>query len=393
MSPEELLRYSRHTLLPEFGFKGQDALKAGRVLIVGAGGLGSPAALYLAAAGVGTIGIADFDVVDETNLQRQILYGTGDVGQKKVETAASRLREANPHIAIEEHPEALDASNAVRLISDYDVVLDGTDNFSTRYLVNDACVLAKRPNVYGSVFRFEGQASVFATRGGPCYRCLHPEPPPAGLIPNCAEAGVLGVLPGVIGTIQATEAIKVLTGIGEPLVGRLLLYDALRMRFRQIALPRDPACPVCGDAPTIRELQAYDPVACETPAATAGSKGPALQREPQRMEPRGFSPGDNDTMTVDELIEWRRNAHPHVLIDVREPSEHATSRIDGARLIPLRQLQSQVSTLPKDRPIVVHCAVGGRSAVAVAMLKVQGFDARNLSGGIRAWQAKAQSDS
>jgi adenylyltransferase/sulfurtransferase len=220
-------------------------------------------------------------------------------------------------------------------------VLDGTDNFSTRFLVNDACVIAKRPNVYGSVFRFEGQVSVFAMPGGPCYRCLHPEPPPAGLIPNCAEAGVLGVLPGVIGTIQATEAIKVLTGIGEPLVGRLLLYDALRMRFRQIALPRDPACPMCGDAPTIRELHAYDPVVCETDS---------------RVEPAAARPRDpeDDSMTVDELIEWRREARPHVLIDVREPPEHATSRIEGARLIPIRQLQSQVSTLPKDRPIVVH---------------------------------------
>jgi len=400
-SPEELLRYSRHTLLPEFGIKGQAALQAGRVLIVGTGGLGSPAALYLAAAGVGTIGLVDFDTVDETNLQRQVLYGTADVGRLKVDVAASRLREANPHIAIEEHHGALDASNALRLISGYDVVLDGTDNFSTRFLVNDACVMAKRPNVYGSVFRFEGQVAVFATPGGPCYRCLHPEPPPAGLIPNCAEAGVLGVLPGVIGTIQATEVIKVLTGIGEPLIGRLLLYDALRMRVRQIALPRDPACPMCGDAPTIRELVAYDPIVCDVdpgsdhlrqgyggpPKLQAKAEDPGLQKEP--MEPRGFSPGvgdvHEDDMTVDELDQWRREAHPHLLIDVREPSEHATSRIDGARLIPLRQLQSHVKSLPKDRPIVVHCAVGGRSAVAVAMLKVQGFDARNLSGGIKAW--------
>jgi adenylyltransferase/sulfurtransferase len=372
-SPDELLRYSRHTLLPEFGLKGQAALKAGRVLIVGTGGLGSPAALYLAAAGVGTIGLVDFDTIDETNLQRQILYGTADVGRPKVAVAAARLRDTNPHIAIEEHGEALDASNAIRLISAYDVVLDGTDNFSTRFLVNDACVMAKRPNVYGSVFRFEGQVSVFATRGGPCYRCLHPEPPPPGLIPNCAEAGVLGVLPGVIGTIQATEAIKVLTGIGESLVGRLLLYDALRMRFRQIALPRDPACPMCGDAPTIRELAAYDPIACGV-SDVADARSDSATRET-----------NEDEMTVEELDQWRRADHPHLLIDVREPSEHATSRIEGARLIPLRQLQAQVKSLPKDRPIVVHCAVGGRSAVAVAMLKVQGFDARNLSGGIKAW--------
>lgn len=378
-SPDELLRYSRHTLLPEFGVTGQAALKRGRVLIVGTGGLGSPAALYLAAAGVGTIGLVDFDTVDETNLQRQVLYGTGDVGKPKVAVAAARLREANPHIEIEEHSGAIDASNALRLISAYDVVVDGTDNFSTRFLINDACVMARRPNVYGSVFRFEGQVAVFATADGPCYRCLHPEPPPAGLIPNCAEAGVLGVLPGVIGTIQATEAIKLLTGLGEPLVGRLLLYDAMRMRMRQIALPRDPACPMCGDAPTIRELVAYDPIVCE-PAAIDN-----LERRP---ESSGVGTREEGEMTVDELDQWRRQAHPHLLIDVREPSEHATNRIEGARLIPLRQLQSQVKTLPKDRPIVVHCAVGGRSAVAVAMLKVQGFDARNLSGGIRAWLAK-----
>jgi len=384
-SPEELLRYSRHTLLPEFGQKGQAALKAGRVLIVGAGGLGSPAALYLAAAGIGTIGIADFDTIDETNLQRQVLYGTADVGKPKVAVAAARLRDVNPHIAIEEHGGALDASNAIRLISAYDLVLDGTDNFTTRFLVNDACVMAKRPNVYGSVFRFEGQVSVFATPGGPCYRCLHPEPPPAGLIPNCAEAGVLGVLPGVIGTIQATEAIKTIAGIGEPLVGRLLLYDALRMRFRQIALPRDPACPMCGDAPTIRELVSYD-FTCEPvdpdPKWSAGSSDPASN--PGSKDP-GLQVTSEDDMTVDELDQWRREARPHLLIDVRESSEHATSRIEGARLIPLRQLQSHVKSLPTDRPIVVHCAVGGRSAVAVAMLKMQGFDARNLTGGIKAW--------
>ena len=227
------------------------------------GGLGSPAALYLAAAGVGAIGLVDFDHVDLTNLQRQILYGTADVGQPKLDVAEARLRALNPHVAIEVHAEPFGVANARRLVSAYDLVIDGTDNFSTRFLVNDACVLARRPNVYGSVFRFEGQASVFAAPGGPCYRCLHPEPPPAGLIPNCAEAGVLGVLPGVIGMIQATEALKMLAGIGEPLIGKLLLYDALRMRFRQITLPRDPACPVCGDAPTITELTAYDPVACE----------------------------------------------------------------------------------------------------------------------------------
>ena len=358
-SADELLRYSRHTLLPEFGAEGQARLKSGRVLIVGVGGLGSPAALYLAAAGVGTLGLVDFDDVDATNLQRQVLYGTKDVGYPKLDVAAARLGDINPHVAIHLHREALSARNARTLIREYDVVLDGTDNFATRFLVNDACVMERRPNVYGSVFRFEGQAAVFAMPSGPCYRCLHPEPPPPGLIPNCAEAGVLGVLPGVIGTIQATEAIKLLTGVGEPLAGKLLLYDALRMRFRQIALPRDPACPVCGDAPTIHELVEYG---------------------------RQCDPTPEDEMTVQELHQWRRDKRSHFLIDVREPLEHAASRIEGAVLIPLRQLQSNVARLPKGQPIVVHCQSGGRSAIAVAMLKVQGFDARNLSGGIKAWQ-------
>lgn len=365
LSPGEILRYSRHTLLPEFGEAGQERLKAGRALVIGAGGLGSPVALYLAAAGVGTLGLVDYDEVDVTNLQRQILYGTGDIGRQKLDVAAERLRDINPHITVVLHREAFGAANALDLVRGYDVVIDGTDNFSTRFLVNDACVIAGRPNVYGSVHRFEGQVSVFATSGGPCYRCLHPEPPPAGLIPNCAEAGVLGVLPGLIGTVQATEAIKLLTGIGEPLVGKLMLYDALRMRFRQIALPKDPACPVCGDQPSIRELVEYD-LSCEpAPISDLSSK--------------------EDEMKADELDQWRREGRPHLLIDVREPSEHAANSIEGAKLIPLRQLQSQVKNLPKGQPIVVHCHMGGRSAVAVAMLRVQGFDARNLSGGIKAW--------
>jgi molybdopterin/thiamine biosynthesis adenylyltransferase/rhodanese-related sulfurtransferase len=365
---EEQLRYSRHALLPEFGEAGQARLKAGRVLVVGAGGLGSPASLYLAAAGVGTLGLVDFDTVDLSNLQRQVLYGTGDVGKSKLDTAAARLADINPHIRIVRHADALKAANARAIIRDYDVVIDGTDNFGTRYLVNDACVLERRPNVYGSVFRFEGQAAVFAAPGGPCYRCLHPEPPPAGLIPNCAEGGVLGVLPGVIGTIQATEAIKLLTGVGETLVGRLLLYDALKMRVRQIHLPRDPECPVCGDTPRIREVSDLD-LTC-APGAEAGA-------------------GEGE-MTVDELHQWREEQRPHVLIDVREPSEHEQSRIDGARLIPLRHLQSHVKDLPRDVPVVVHCQSGGRSAIATAMLKVQGIDARNLSGGIKAWKKRTQ---
>ena len=359
---DELLRYSRHTLLPEFGVEGQARLKAGRVLVIGAGGLGSPAALYLAAAGVGTIGLVDFDRVDPTNLQRQILYGTSDIGKPKLAVAEAKLRDVNPYITINLHRKAFDAENARELVEAYDVVLDGTDNFRTRYLVNDASVMTGRPNVYGSVFRFEGQAAVFGAPGGPCYRCLHPEPPPDGLIPNCAEAGVLGVLPGIIGMIQATEAIKLLTGIGEPLVGKLLLYDAMRMRFRQIALPRDPACPVCGDAPTIRELVAYD-AEC-TPS--------------------------EDQMTVEELDRWRRDKKEHLLIDVREPGEHAASRIEGAKLIPLLKLQSSLKSLPKGQPIVVHCQSGGRSAIAVGILRLQGYDARNLSGGIKAWKARIE---
>jgi adenylyltransferase/sulfurtransferase len=350
-------------ILPELGVEGQQRLGEGRVLIVGAGGLGSPAALYLAAAGVGTIGLVDFDDVDETNLQRQILYTTQDVGQPKLEAAAARLQALNPHVEVRCHDEPFGVGNARALVSSYDVVIDGTDNFPTRYLVNDACVMAGTPNVYGSVFRFDGQVSVFATAGGPCYRCLHPEPPPAGLIPNCAEAGVLGVLPGVIGTVQATEAIKLIVGIGEPLIGRLLLYDALRLRFREIGLARDPACPVCGDAPTIRELVAYEEV-CGTET-------------------------DVD-MTVDELAEWRKASRPHVLIDVREPSEAAICRIEGARLIPLGTLAQEIDLLPRDVPVVVHCKMGGRSARATAMLRAKGVDARNLSGGITAWAERIE---
>ena len=362
LSNDELLRYSRHLLLPEFGEAGQRRLKAARILIVGAGGLGSPAALYLTAAGVGTIGLVDFDAVDETNLQRQILYSTADVGVSKLASAAARLRAANPHVAIELHEEPFGEANGRRLVDAYDVVIDGTDNFVTRYLVNDACVMAGRPNVYGSVFQFEGQASVFSAPGGPCYRCLHPEPPPPGLIPNCAEGGVLGVLPGIIGTIQATEAIKLVTGIGEPLVGRLLLYDARRMRIRSITLPRDPACPACGDRPSIRQLTAYD---------------------------RACEPGGSDAdMTVEALQQWRLEARPHVLLDVREPAEHAIAHLEGARLIPLGQLERHIGGLPVDLPVVVYCKSGGRSARAVSILRSRGFDARNLAGGILAWSAR-----
>ena len=369
LSPDEVLRYSRHTLLPEFGGEGQARLKAGRVLIVGVGGLGSPASLYLAAAGVGTIGLVDFDRVDITNLQRQILYGTADVGRPKLDAAVRRLRDINPHITIEAHDKPFGVDNARQLVGSYDVVIDGTDNFGTRFLVNDACVMVGRPNVYGSVFRFEGQAAVFATPGGPCYRCLHPEPPPPGLIPNCAEAGVLGVLPGLIGVVQATEAIKLLSRVGEPLIGSLLLYDALKMRFRHITLPRDPACPVCGDNPTIRELVAYD-VVC-APNETGDTVTDAATP---------------DEITAQELDQWRKSKRAHFLLDVREPYEHAAARIDDeATLIPMRQVPSSLDQLPRDQTIVVYCHSGQRSARITALLRAEGFDARNLVGGILAW--------
>lgn len=358
----DALRYARQVLLPEFGRDGQRRLSEARVLLVGVGGLGSPAALYLAAAGVGTLGLVDYDDVDETNLHRQIIHGTADVGRPKLQSAADRLQAINPLVTLELHNTAFDTSNARRLVDAYDIVIDGTDNFPTRYLVNDACVMTRTPNVYGSIFRFEGQASVFAAAGGPCYRCLHPEPPPAGLIPNCAEAGVLGVLPGIIGTIQATEAVKLLTGIGEPLIGRLLLYDALRMKFRDITLSRDPECPVCGDAPTITTLVAYDQ-ACDV-------------RETHMK----------DEMTVDELHQWRESGHPHMLIDVREPFEHAAASITGAILIPMGEVMSQLDALPTDKTVVVQCQSGGRSARVTAALRAKGYDAVNLVGGIQAWK-------
>ena len=355
---DTLRRYARQTQLPELGVEGQARLGAARVLIVGAGGLGSPAALYLAAAGVGRIGLVDFDLVDETNLQRQVLYATSDVGHPKLDGRGGATARAQPaRRGRLLRPSTSTPTNARALVDAYDLVIDGTDNFPTRYLVNDACVMAGTPNVYGSISRFEGQASVFAAAGGPCYRCLHPEPPPAGLIPNCAEGGVLGVLPGIIGTLQATEAIKIITGIGEPLVGRLLLYDALKLRFREIALARDAACPVCGDAPTITELIEYDRV-CEPVASD---------------------------LSADELYEWRVAGRPHVLLDVREPWEHAIAYIDGAELVPVSRLQSRIMDLPIDKPIVIHCQTGGRSAKAVSMLRARGYDARNLAGGLKAW--------
>lgn len=371
---DEVQRFSRHLILPEVGMEGQRRLKAASVLCIGAGGLGSPALLYLAAAGVGRLGIVDFDVVDVSNLQRQVIHGTPDVGRPKLQSARDRVLEINPHVKVDLHEVALSSQNALDLFKDYDVIVDGTDNFPTRYLVNDACVLLGKPNAYGSIFRFEGQASVFATEGGPCYRCLYPEPPPPGLVPSCAEGGVLGVLPGIIGVIQATEAIKVILGIGEPLIGRFLIYDALRMRFRELKLRRDPECPVCGDNPTVTELIDYEqfcgvkPAAAATPTAASA----ASQEIP--------------AVTVEDL-KARLDAQDDLLIvDVREPHEVDICRIAGSTVIPLGELPARLAEVPRDRDVVVHCKMGGRSAKAVGLLCEAGYTrAVNLTGGILAW--------
>jgi sulfur-carrier protein adenylyltransferase/sulfurtransferase len=361
LSPAERQRYSRHLLLPEVGEQGQRRLKAARVLCVGAGGLGSPAALYLAAAGVGTIGIVDFDAVDVSNLQRQIIHGTHDVGRSKITSARDRIEALNPEVHVETFAAHFSVANARTLVDAFDVIVDGTDNFPARYLVNDACVMYRKPNAWGSIFRFEGQASVFAAPGGPCYRCLHPEPPPAGLVPGCAEAGVLGVLPGVIGTIQATEALKLILGIGEPLVGRFLVYDALTMRFRDLKLPKDPDCPVCGVHPTITELRESGTV-CE------------------------IGTGDSPVFSVRDLKARMDEGRALVILDVREPSEAAICRIPGSRLIPLGELPRRLDELDPAAEIVVYCKSGTRSARAVVLLREKGFSrAANLTGGILNW--------
>ena len=366
LTPDEVKRYSRHLIMPEVGVDGQRRLKAASVLCIGAGGLGSPAALYLAAAGVGRLGIVDFDAVDFSNLHRQILHGTEDVGRPKLQSARDRLLSINPEVHIDTYETTLTSKNALDLFEGYDIILDGTDNFPTRYLVNDACVLLKKPNAYGSIFRFEGQASVFAAPGGPCYRCLYPEPPPPGLVPSCAEGGVLGVLPGVIGTIQATEAIKLILGAGEPLIGRLLLYDAFTMRFRELKLRRDPACPVCGDNPTVNALIDYEQFCGVVPA-------PAAVPE----------------TTVETLKARIDRGDRLFILDVREPSEFQICRIPGSTLIPLGELPRRLAELPSgaDRPdIVVHCKMGGRSAKAVKQLVDAGFTrVENLKGGILEW--------
>ena len=370
LNPEEIQRYSRHLILPEVGMEGQKKLKASRVLCIGAGGLGSPATMYLAAAGVGTIGIVDFDTVDYSNLQRQILHGTPDVGRPKLQSAKDRLRALNPGVNVETYDTALSSKNALDIFKGYDVVVDGTDNFPTRYLVNDACVLLGIPNAYGSIFRFEGQASVFGTKEGPCYRCLYPEPPPPGLVPSCAEGGVLGVLPGVIGVIQATEAIKLVTGIGEPLIGRFLIYDALKMRFRELKLKKDPECPVCGPNPTVTKLIDYEQF-CGV--------------RPEPAQTTGATVNEWEITPVDLKKKLDAGETPFIL-DVREPNEYQINRIAGSTLIPLGELPRRYQELPKDREIVTQCKMGGRSAKAQDFLKSVGFtNVKNLRGGILVW--------
>ena len=366
LSNQEILRYSRHLIMPEVGMEGQLKLKQARVLCIGAGGLGSPLALYLGAAGVGTLGIVDFDVVDFTNLQRQVIHGTSDVGRKKLDSAADTLREINPNIEIRKFETRLTSANALELFREFDIVADGTDNFPTRYLVNDACVLTGKPNVYGSIFRFEGQASVFATREGPCYRCLYPEPPPPGLVPSCAEGGVLGILPGLVGVIQATETIKLILGSGEPLIGRLLLVDALSMRFRELKLRKNPDCPACGTHPTVTELIDYNQF--------CGIRGE-----------EAAAPTSMTAITVEELKKRLDRGDELFVLDVREPHEYQICNL-GGYLIPLNDLPKRVSELDSSREIVVHCKMGGRSAKAADFLRQSGFTrVHNLTGGINAW--------
>lgn len=370
LSAEEGRRYARHLSLPGVGLAGQRRLKAARVLIVGAGGLGSPTALYLAAAGVGTIGLVDSDVVDVTNLQRQLLHGTRDVGRSKLDSARDRLLDVNPHVQIETHNAWLTSSNALEIIAQYNIVIDGTDNFATRYLVNDACVLLRKPNVHGSVFQFDGQASVFATADGPCYRCLFPEPPPAGTVQNCAEGGVFGVLPGLIGTIQATETLKLILGIGETLTGRLLMIDALTMQMRTVQFSRDPQCPSCGTR-SITQLIDYD--------AFCGAPGPASAPSASSMP----------EITPTELSARLLRGDDFDLIDVREPHEAAIASIPGSRLIPLGTFPGAIPTLDRSRDIVVMCRSGIRSADAVRQLQAAGFgQVWNLAGGMLRWSTE-----
>jgi len=375
-SNDEIARYSRHLIMPEVTLEGQKKLKAAKVLCIGTGGLGSPIALYLAAAGVGTLGLIDFDVVDYSNLQRQVLHGTKDVGRKKLNSARDRIKDINPNVNVVLHDAMFRSDNAIEIVEPYDIVIDGTDNFPTRYLSNDVSVFLKKPNIYGSIFRFDGQVTVFAPHlGGPCYRCLYPEPPPPGMVPSCAEGGVLGVLPGVIGVIQAIEAVKLIVGIGEPLIGRLLHFDALKMQFREFKIRKDPKCPVCSANPTITELIDYE-VFCGIPQAQAEEEA-----EPPVPE-----------ISVEELKARQDSGSPFVLLDVREPFEYDIARIPGSKLIPLGELPSRMSELDTADEIVIHCKSGVRSAKALRQLQKAGFGKLyNVEGGILAWADRVDS--
>jgi adenylyltransferase/sulfurtransferase len=367
LTAEELQRYARHLTLPDVGIEGQRRLKAARVLLVGLGGLGSPAALYLAAAGVGTLGLVDFDAVEYSNLQRQIIHGTSSVGSSKIDSASARLADVNPSVRLTAHRTRLTSSNALGILGEYDVIVDGSDNFPTRYLVNDACALLGKPDVYGSIHRFEGQVSVFWAARGPCYRCLYRDPPPPELVPSCAEGGVLGVLPGIVGSLQAAEAIKLVLGAGEPLVGRLLVLDVMAMRFRELALAKDPSCPLCGERPTVRSLIDYD--------AFCGAKAPRSPKEPVTME-----------LSATELKEELANGAKIVLLDVREPWEYELCRIEGSVAVPMGELPDRLEELDKDAAIVTICHKGSRSLQAARFLKASGFaSARSLRGGVDAW--------
>jgi sulfur-carrier protein adenylyltransferase/sulfurtransferase len=369
LTPDELSRYSRHLILPEVGMEGQRRLKAAKVLCVGAGGLGSPLAFYLAAAGIGTLGLLDFDVVDASNLQRQIIHSTKDIGRKKLDSAEEKLTALNPALNVVKHETMLTSANALEILKDYDIVADGTDNFPTRYLVNDACVLLGKPNAYGSIFRFEGQCSVFGAENGPCYRCLYPEPPPPGLVPSCAEGGVLGILPGLVGVMQATEVIKLILGKGEPLIGRLLLIDALNMRFRELKLRKNPECPVCGVNPTVTKLIDYQQFCGITAAAQ------------QEANLKNGIP----QITVQELKRRMDAGEDVQLIDVREPWEAQIAQI-GGKLIPQNDVPNRLAEIDREREVVVHCKGGGRSQRIAEFLRQQGYErVANLAGGIGAW--------
>ncbi len=376
LSQEEVLRYSRHLIMPEVGVEGQEKLKNASILLIGCGGLGSPLGLYLSAAGIGRLGLVDFDLIDFTNLQRQVMFATQDVGRPKAEVAKERIGQINPNVQVTVYREKFSSENAMKIIKDYDIVIDGTDNFPTRYLVNDACVFLKKPNVYGSIFRFEGQATIFWGEKGPCYRCLYPEPPPPGMVPSCAEGGVLGILPGIIGLLQATEAIKLILGKGDPMIGRLLLFNALDMKFREVKLQKDPECPVCGKNPTITQLIDYEQFC-----------GIGLGQEEAAVSTTGIL-----EISAKELKAKIDHKDNFVLVDVREPHEYQIAKIPGARLIPLGEISQRANELDTADDIVVHCRSGARSAKAIQALQKMGFKRlQNLKGGILAWSDEVDS--